>query len=92
MISFPYSQERSTLHFDRLHDFLSLFLVVIRMSLSAVSLCTQLNSGYSVPAECFSMIYDLNGFKFIFKDTFYFRLFLDSTFCFILIFFFFSFL
>ena len=40
----PYSQGRSTRYSDRLHDFLSPFLNVIRMFMSAVSFLAQLDS------------------------------------------------
>ena len=41
----PYSQGRSTCYFDRLHDFLSSFLDVTRISMSIVSFLEQLDSG-----------------------------------------------
>ena len=45
LVPLPYSQGRSTRYSDRLHDFLSLFLEVTRMSMSTVSFLAQLNSG-----------------------------------------------
>ena len=45
LVPLPFSQGRSTCYFDRLHDFLSPFLDVTRMSMSTVSFLTQLDSG-----------------------------------------------
>ena len=44
LVPLPYSRGRST-HSDRLHDFLSPFLDVKRMSMPAVSFLAQLDSG-----------------------------------------------
>ena len=45
LVPLPYSQGRSTCHFDRLMIFLSPFLNVTRMSMSTVPFLAQLNSG-----------------------------------------------
>ena len=44
-VPLPYSQGRSTHYSDTLHDFLSPFLDVTRMSMSTVSFFAQLDSG-----------------------------------------------
>ena len=45
LVPLPYSWGRSTRYFHRLHDFLSPFLDVTRMSMSTVWFLTQLDSG-----------------------------------------------
>ena len=45
LVPIPFSLGRSTCYSDRLHGFLSPFLDVTRMSMSTVSILTQLNSG-----------------------------------------------
>ena len=62
LVPLPFSWGRSTRYSDRLHDFLSPFLDVTRMSMSTVSFLAQLDWN-SVPIEWFPLIYDLNGFK-----------------------------
>ena len=52
MIPLPFSQGRSTRCSDRLHDFLSPFLDVKRMSMSTVSFLAQLGCGIL----CYRMI------------------------------------
>ena len=44
LVPLPYSGGRSTHYSDRLHDFLSPFLDVTRMSMSTVSFLAQLDS------------------------------------------------
>ena len=45
LVPLPYSQGMSTRYSDGLHDFLSPFLDVLRISISTVSFLAQLNSG-----------------------------------------------
>ena len=45
LVPLPYSRRGSTRYSDRLHDFLSPFLDVSRMSMSTVSFLVQLDSG-----------------------------------------------
>ena len=45
LVPLPFSRGRSTRYSDRLHDFLSPFLDVTRMSMSTVSFLAQLDSG-----------------------------------------------
>ena len=45
LVPLPYSQERSTCYSDRLHNFLTPFPDVTRMSMSIVSFLKQLDSG-----------------------------------------------
>ena len=64
MVPLPCSRGRS--HYsNRLHDFLSPFLYVTRMSMSTVSFLAQLDylPRTYLPTECFPLTYDLNGFK-----------------------------
>ena len=52
-VPLPFSRGRSTRYFDRLHDFLSPFLDVTRMSMSTVSRTAKLWN--SLLLECFSL-------------------------------------
>ena len=45
LVPLPHSRSRSTRYCNRLHDFLSSFLDVIKMSTSTVSFLAQLDSG-----------------------------------------------
>ena len=49
VVPLPYFRWRSTCYSDRLHDFLSLFLDVTRMSMSTVCLLLQLDPGILCP-------------------------------------------
>ena len=44
--------------------FLSPFVDVISVSMSTDSFFAQLDSGNSLPIECFCLTYDTNGFKY----------------------------
>ena len=63
LVPLPHSWGSSTNYSNRLHDFLSPFLDVIRMSMSTVSFFAQLNSGILCPQNAFLWPYNLNGFK-----------------------------
>ena len=60
-VPLPFSRGRSTHYSDRLHDFLSPFLDVTRMSMSTVSRTAK--PWNSLLLECFSLTYDFSGFK-----------------------------
>ena len=53
LVPLPYFRWRSICYSDRLHDFLSLFLDVTRMSMSTVCLLLQLDSGILCPQNAF---------------------------------------
>ena len=53
LVPLPYSRGRSTGYSDRLHDFLSPYLDVTRMSMSTVSFLAELDSGISCLLKVF---------------------------------------
>ena len=63
LLPLPFSREGSTRYSDRLHDFLSPFPDVTRMSLSTVFLYRTARLWNSLPIESFPLTYNLNGFK-----------------------------
>ena len=54
LVPLPCLSGRSTRYSNRFHDFLSLFLDVIRVSMSAVSFCAQLDCGILYLQNAFS--------------------------------------
>ena len=62
LVPLPFSRGRSTCYSDRLHDFLSPFLGVTKMSVNSFFPCTA-RLWNSVSIECFPLTYNLNGFK-----------------------------
>ena len=59
LVPLPHTRGRFTHYSNRLHDFLSLFLDVIRMPMSRVYFLVEVD----ILAECFPLIYDLDDFK-----------------------------
>ena len=57
-----FSKGRSTHYSERLYDFSINILDVTRMSMSTISFLVQLD-WKSLPIECLTLTYDLNGFK-----------------------------
>ena len=64
LVPLAFSRGRSTHYSDRLHDFLSPFLDVTRMSMSSFFPCTT-RLWNSLLIECFTLTYNLNGFTSI---------------------------
>ena len=62
LVTLPPSRVRSTRYFNRLHDFLSPFLGVLKMSVNS-SFPRISRPWNSLPAESFLLTYDLNGYK-----------------------------
>ena len=63
LVPLLYSQGRATRYSDRLHVFLSPLIDVKRISMSTRSFLAQLDSGILCQWNCFSLTYDLDGFK-----------------------------